>query len=508
MDNDERKERRLYVASLPDDVPQLSPGSLIPKRVLFTAPKETVHVVEEVTVSWYMRPVFLLTLSVFLFAMSLGATGYSVLHGSTSVAAPIASTYNIEEPASFISGLTLAGPADHEYETMLEELQRETDVFMELDLVGMELRYYKNGEVVDRAEILSKGAPDTWWQVPAGLYTIDQKKKKRYSTFGNIYMPWSISFDGNYYLNGVPFYRDEEQVPEKYTGGGIRLSDEDAERIYEVTVEGTPVLVKERDFATDSFLYTVKVDDVHAKEYLVVDVKSNTLLAASDRDRELPIASLTKLMTALVAAEEIDLEKEVVLQDGVAEWVTTLIPRLSGSYRVSMHSLLQLLLLESSNEAAEVIAAQLGRATFIERMNARAQELGLSHTTFTDPSGLDDGNVSSTEDLFRLLQYMLHNRGFLLELTRDQHLPTAYASGQFGELANFNKLEGVNFVAGKIGETTAAGQTSVSLHVVPVDDEDRLIAIILLGTDERTADITRLLDHVSKWYNRDEAPLE
>lgn len=505
MNDEERTKRRLYVASLPDDVPQLSFGTLIPKRVLFTAPKEQVFVKEETYTVWYMRPAFLLTLSVFLFAMSLGATGYSVLRGDTSVAAPIASTYSIEEPPAFLSGLTLPGPEDDDYNATKEQLIAEAPVFMELDLIDMELRYYKDGEVVDRATILSKGDPDTWWQVPAGLYAVDQKKKKRYSTFGNIYMPWSISFDGNYYLNGVPFYRDEEKVPEEYTGGGIRLSDEDAARIYDVTTEETPVLVRERSFTTDNFLYTVKVDSVHAKEYLVVDVKSNTVLASGDMDRELPIASLTKLMTALVAAEEIDLDTDVVLGNGFAPWVTSLIPRLSGSYRVSMYSLMQLLLLESSNEAAEVIAGQLGREKFIERMNQRATEIGLTHTTFADPAGLEDENISSTQDLFRLLQYILHNRGFILELTRDQNLPTAYADGQFGELANFNKIDGVNFVAGKVGETEAAGQTSISLHVVPVDDEDRLVAVILLGTDERTADIKRLLAHVSHWYNRVES---
>ena len=60
-----------------------------------------------------------------------------------------------------------------------------------------------------------------------------------------------------------------------------------------------------------------------------------------------------------------------------------------------MYSLLQLLLLESSNEAAEVIAGEVGREEFIKAMNAKAVQLGMLNTTFTDPSGLDDGNVST-----------------------------------------------------------------------------------------------------------------
>lgn len=314
-------------------------------------------------------------------------------------------------------------------------------------------------------------------------------------------MPWSLSFDGNFYINGWPYYKDETLVPEEYMGGGARLFDEDAERIFEVTEIGTPVLVREYGFETDDFLYTASVEGVHAREYLIADVESNTILAASDMDAVLPIASLVKLMTALVAAEEIDLEKDVLLHNGTASWVTTIIPRLSGSYQVSMYSLLQLLLQESSNEAAEVIASEIGRTEFIELMNAKAKEIGMRNTTFADPSGLDDGNISSMHDLLVLVQYIHNNRGFILEMTREQNLPTAYTDEQFGGLVNFNMIDGVDFIAGKVGETAAAGQTSISLHSVSIDQQNRLIAVILLGTDERTKDIVRLISFVEEQFN-------
>lgn len=500
MNNNERKKRRLYVASFLNDVPTLSRGELIPKRVIYTAPEKQAQLTTTVSV-WYMRPAFLLTLSVLLFAVSIGTTGYSVLYGTQSAAAPILSVTKESELSHFRYGIALPGPEQVAYEETKDTLLKEVSIFMELDLIEMELRYYKDGEVVDRAKIHTKGESDTWWQIPAGLYTVDQKKKKRYSNFGNIYMPWSLSFDGNFYINGWPYYKDETLVPEEYMGGGARLFDEDAERIFEVTEIGTPVLVREYGFETDDFLYTASVEGVHAREYLIADVESNTILAASDMDAVLPIASLVKLMTALVAAEEIDLEKDVLLHNGTASWVTTIIPRLSGSYQVSMYSLLQLLLQESSNEAAEVIASEIGRTEFIELMNAKAKEIGMRNTTFADPSGLDDGNISSMHDLLVLVQYIHNNRGFILEMTREQNLPTAYTDEQFGGLVNFNMIDGVDFVAGKVGETAAAGQTSISLHSVSIDQQNRLIAVILLGTDERTKDIVRLISFVEEQFN-------
>jgi D-alanyl-D-alanine carboxypeptidase len=263
----------------------------------------------------------------------------------------------------------------------------------------------------------------------------------------------------------------------------------------------TPVLVHEADFENDDFVYEPKAPNITATHYLVADIKNNAILASSDLEAEAPIASITKLMTALVAAEHINLDKDVYLYQ--EQYVTTLIPRLQGRYQASMYSLLQLLLVESSNEAAEVIATQVGRERFIELMNEKALALGLVHTTFTDPSGLDDGNISTVSDLLRLIQYIHHNRSFILELTHDQDLPTAYASGQFGELENFNTIEDIDsFIGGKIGETEAAGQTSVSLHQLNINGTERIIAVIILDSDARDDDVKQLLQYVETQFVR------
>ena len=247
------------------------------------------------------------------------------------------------------------------------------------------------------------------------------------------------------------------------------------------------------------FLYEPKVPELLTPHYLIADVESSTVLAASDLDGIAPIASVTKLMTALVAAEFINLDKSVSVDQPT--FVHSLIPRLGERSKVSLYSLLQLLLVESSNEAAEVIAAQVGLERFVELMNEKAKALGMKDSVFADPSGLSSANVSTVRDLLRLAQYIYENRSFILELTANQDLPTAYVSGEFGELLNFNKVENLdNFIGGKVGETIAAGQTSVTLHRLVVKGSERIVAIIILGSKDRTADVTALFRYAEERF--------
>ncbi len=373
--------------------------------------------------------------------------------------------------------------------------------FIEVDLTEMQIIYREDGEVRFSATILAKGREGSWWQTPAGVYDISYKSPSHYSSFGGVTMPWSMAFQGNFFIHGWPIRPDGTPVSGEYSGGCVRLSDEDAKTLYEMVRLGTPVLVHEVGFENDGFLYEPKAVSVSAEQYLLADIKSSTVLASSDLATVAPIASITKLMTALVAAEHINLDRNVSI--GQLQHATSMVPRLSERHSVSMYSLLQLLLVESSNEASEVIASQLGRARFIELMNNKASSLGLYQTVFTDPSGLDSGNQSTLADLLRLLQYLYHNRKFVLDLTRDQDLPTAYVSGQFGRLNNFNLIADLeDFVGGKVGETLAAGQTSASLHSVSVRGEERVVAVVVLGSEDREGDVKALLKHFADWYGR------
>lgn len=374
--------------------------------------------------------------------------------------------------------------------------------FIEIDLDTNMLRYFKEGVLLQNKEIIATPEAGSWWDVPSGLYKVEAKEERLFSNYTQTYFPWHITFEGNYAIHGYPEYPDGTEVDEDFKGGGVRLSNDSAKALFEVVKPGTSVLVHKTPKQPDNFVYEPVGPAVTAKHYLVADLENGTILAASDLHESVPIASLTKLMTAIVAAEEMSFEQRV--RTTTPTFVESLIPRLAGRNSVSMYSLMQLLLVESSNEAAEVIAGWYGRDEFITKMNDTARTLGLFDTTFADPSGLSAENVSSLSDLYKLARYIHSHRQFIFEISATGQAVGVPGGGEFTNLVNFNQVENLdNFVGGKIGETMAAGQTSLSLHEVTVQGDTRTIAVILLGSEARDEDVQQLVSFVGSHYTED-----
>ncbi len=517
MYNEEPNARRFYAVSYDEEEPTVTLGAFIPPR---PKKRETAvsytpqSITDEQEINGVRSPYIisvkvitvLFTLLVCLFVGHF--TAPFVRSAGTSLSAQLFAAKTVEgapvpvivqnpytaqqEPLNYGVQLALAEP--NFFTETRDAFIDGGKTFIEVDLTTMQLRYFKAGILHDQMTILSKGQKGSWWETPAGLYEVKDKKEKRFSMFGQVTTPWSITFQGNFSIHGWPKFPDGKAVPADYPSGCVRLSDEDAQKLYALAVTHVPVLVHEAPVAADSFVYEPKIPELATPHYLIADVESNTVLASSDLTDAVPIASLTKLMTALVAAEYLNLDQTIEVTQPT--FVQSLIPRLGSQDKVSMYSLLQLLLVESSNEAAEVIANQVGQEKFVQYMNEKAASLGLVNTHFADPSGLSSSNTSSLRDLLSLTQYIYNNRKFIIDLTADQDLPTAYVSGQFGELSNFNKVAGLdNFIGGKVGETSAAGQTSVSLHRLKVKGADRTIVIILLDSTSRGADVKELLQY-------------
>ncbi len=514
MYDEEPPARRFYAVSHDEDSATIARGTLIPAGLFVYMPSRAAGAVAEElpdgqllsTVRVYR--VAIMVMSFFLVATLSFAATRLLQSYQPSLTAMLSKTEaplvvledpltKEQTPLNYGVNVTFTEPSFFA-ETRDTFIEAEKS-FIEADLTTMELRVFKNGVLEKQVPILSKGKKGSWWETPAGLYEIEFKKENHFSSFGQVYQPWSMAFQGNFFIHGWPYYPGGEPVPEGFSGGCIRLSTEDAEIIYGLVDTGMPVLVHEIEETADDFLYEPKIPELDTPHYLIADVESSTVLASSDLDDPAPIASLTKLMTALIAAEYINLDKNVQIHQ--SSFVTSLIPRLGDRSTVSMYSLLQLLLVESSNEAADVIANQIGREQFIAHMNDKAAALGLTNTHFADPSGLSADNVSTIRDLLRLVQYIYNNRRFVIELTANQDLPTAYTSGQFGELVNFNEVDGLeNFIGGKVGETLAAGQTSITLHTLMVKGERRVLAIVLLGSDSRNDDVRELLRYAEERF--------
>ena len=372
--------------------------------------------------------------------------------------------------------------------------------FIEADLTAMTLRVYADGAVVKEVPIKTKGREGSWWETPAGLYKIETKETNHFSSFGHVYQPWSMVFQGNFFIHGWPYEPDGTPVATAYSGGCIRLATPDAKAVYDLVKVGTPVLVFEKKFSQDDFTYQPKSPDVSAKEYLAADLDDNFVFASKDATKQVPIASVTKLVTALVSAEYINLDKQIAITPDMI--VPTSKPRLQAGEKVGAYALLYPLLMESSNEAAEALARSVGREQFVALMNQKAAALGMTHTHFTDPSGAGDGNVSTAEDLFQLAKYITNNRSFVWKITAGNVSGSAYEAPAWNDLQNFNLFDGeAGFVGGKVGKTTAADETMVALFDKNVGGESRPIVYIVLGSGDNKADVTALSDYQANHYN-------
>ncbi len=390
------------------------------------------------------------------------------------------------------------GNKDFFEKVKLEFLNKGTD-FIEADLSVMLLRVYKAGVVVKEVKILSKGRDGSWWETPAGIYKIQSKEENHFSSFGRVYMPWSMAFQGNFFIHGWPYYPGGEPVAVSYSGGCIRLATDDAREVFDLVKVGTPVLVFERYLVDDGFIYKMNKSGFSGRAYLAADLQNNFVFVGEEVGEPLPIASITKLMTAVVATEYANLESELVITPSML--ATTSLPRLKAGQEISAYNLLYPLLLESSNEAANALASFLGTQRFVDLMNEKAKSLGMLHTTFVDPSGIGEGNISTTEDLFVLAKYIYNNRSFIFNLTAGRGESSFYGPSLFKDLRNFNDFhDEPGFVGGKVGETRAAGQTILSIFSLGLNGAERPIVFVVLGSKDRAADVRKLLNYVGFNY--------
>lgn len=380
----------------------------------------------------------------------------------------------------------------------IESVIPEEGRFIGVDLVNMKVMLYKNGEIVDTLPVLSKGEPGSHWETPSGVYEIKMKERRHLSSITNTYLPYSMQFFGNFFIHGWPYYPGGEPVPEGFSGGCVRLSTEDAKTIYEFARVGTGLFVYEgRDEgAPKSF---VRVNSESAPEttawsYLVADIETGQVYAAKNTEKQHPIASVTKLMTAIVANETIRFDSPVSITDsGVYVGEGGGVP----DEKLLIGELLYPLILESNNQTAQAIAKYYyaGKEVFLERMNDKAAAIGMDETRFEDASGLSRENISTAKDLYHLAKYVYDVKSFILHISRQEARSITSSAGE--EYIFHNKthfLDRENYLGGKIGYTPAARETMIAFFEVEMNNEEHVVTFIVLGAQERKDAILALLE--------------
>lgn len=140
---------------------------------------------------------------------------------------------------------------------------------------------------------------------------------------------------------------------------------------------------------------------------MVVDQVSGQVLIEKNADAELPIASITKLMTALVVLDaHLPLDEKIIITRSDARLEKNPPSRLPVGARLTRGEFLHLALMSSENRAAQALGRSYpgGLSAFVRAMNVKAVKLGMASTRFTEPTGLNSGNVSSPRDLIRLVE--------------------------------------------------------------------------------------------------------
>ncbi len=237
---------------------------------------------------------------------------------------------------------------------------------------------------------------------------------------------------------------------------------------------------------------------------ILVDGRDGTPILEKDPDERRAIASTTKLMTALLTLEQARLDDVYTAPAYDAATAESKIDLRAGE-RMRVRDLLEALMLESANDAAATLAEGISgsRAAFVERMNARAAELGLDDTSYANPIGLDDPlNYSSARDLSELARRLLRDRRF----ARIVDSPTAVleSGARPRSVGNRNDLiASVPAVDGvKTGYTSKAGYVLVGSATA--SNGAKVVSVVLGEPSEaaRDADTLALLRYGLAQYRR------
>lgn len=234
--------------------------------------------------------------------------------------------------------------------------------------------------------------------------------------------------------------------------------------------------------------------EISGQSAILVDINSGSVVYEKNSTEKMKIASLVKIMTALVALEHKNLKDSIFISDRSAS-IGENTMGISRGEVYTLEELLYGLILNSGNDAAYAIAEGVGGnvETFVEWMNIKAKELNMYDTEFFDPSGLNDDTYSTAVDLVKLSRYAMKNESFRkivgtfsIELPYSENHKYIYLENQTNLLTTYPGVGGI-----KTGYTEEAG---LCLVTYAKNEEIELIGVVLNAVN-RKFDMLFMLDH-------------
>jgi D-alanyl-D-alanine carboxypeptidase (penicillin-binding protein 5/6) len=241
--------------------------------------------------------------------------------------------------------------------------------------------------------------------------------------------------------------------------------------------------------------------EVEAKAALIFNNTKDKILYQKNINRVLPIASLTKLMTAIIVLENVALDEiTTVSEEAIAGYGE--MGDLVVNEKISVRNLLYALLMESSNDAAIALAQFVQEKTakdFVELMSQKAEELKLENTRFTGPTGYEPSNVSTVNEIRQLVNYSF-KYPFIWDILKTPTITLSSVDGKINHYwvntdALLNRLP--NIVGGKTGYTEEAEGCLVLAVEQPSDE---ILITVVLGAKERFLQTEKLINWVQRAY--------
>jgi D-alanyl-D-alanine carboxypeptidase len=277
---------------------------------------------------------------------------------------------------------------------------------------------------------------------------------------------------------------------------------------------GKIVAVEDRDISRDKAdvisLESVVEDDektISAESFLAVLVKkggTKEILIEKNKDTTLPMASISKLLTALVAVEQYRADEVVTMSEDAMKGKGVSTVYHAGD-RFYFSGLFQALLVGSHNEVANLLAEKVGTDGFVGLMNQKARKIGLTKTSFVNVTGLDTAtssvriNSSTATDVVELVRYIEMNQPQILSITGQRGFDLFDVNKKLiAKIVNTNILIGRDdlpfvVIGGKTGETPRAKQSLVVLAQTPCGEK---IFSVVLGSKDRFGDMQKILRYV------------
>ena len=245
--------------------------------------------------------------------------------------------------------------------------------------------------------------------------------------------------------------------------------------------------------------------DIRSNAVLVIDESDSSVLLSKNADVALPIASITKLMTALVVVEaNLPLDEPIKFTKEDRDVLNGGPSRLTAGATLSRGELLHLALMSSENHAAHALGRTFdgGTTAILVAMNTKAKVLGMKRTHFNDTTGLSTGNIASPEDLAKLVVAASQNPTIRKYSTDpDETVRVGRYPVEYRNTNNLVRKPDWDIIVQKTGYTQAAGRCLVMKAVI----EDRPVVIVLMnsfGKYTRVADATR----VRRWIEAESQP--